>query len=60
MAHKALLPWENLDKEGGIAMEMRNETILNLARSFAGESQARTRYTVYAQIARKEGYEWIA
>lgn len=38
----------------------RNETILNLARSFAGESQARTRYTVYAQVARKEGYEWIA
>ena len=36
------------------------ETILNLARSFAGESQARTRYTVYAQAARKEGQEWIA
>lgn len=39
---------------------MRQETILNLARSFAGESQARTRYTVYAQVARKEGCEWIA
>lgn len=38
----------------------RNETILNLARSFAGESQARSRYTVYAGIARKEGQEWIA
>ena len=38
----------------------RQETILNLARSFAGESQARTRYTVYAGIARKEGNEWIA
>lgn len=38
----------------------RKETILNLARSFAGESQARTRYTVYAGIARKEGQEWIA
>ena len=37
-----------------------NQTILNLARSFAGESQARTRYTVYAQVARKEGQEWIA
>lgn len=36
------------------------ETIRNLARSFAGESQARTRYTVYAQVAREEGYEWIA
>ena len=38
----------------------RNETVRNLARSFAGESQARTRYTVYAGIARKEGYEQIA
>lgn len=36
------------------------ETIQNLARSFAGEAQARTRYTVYAKQARKEGYEWIA
>lgn len=35
-------------------------TIFNLARSFAGESQARTRYTIYAQVARKEGQEWIA
>lgn len=36
------------------------ETIINLARSFAGESQARTRYTVYAGVAREEGMEWIA
>lgn len=46
--------------EGGCAMELKNETIRNLARAFAGESQARTRYTVYAQAARKEGLEWIA
>jgi len=46
--------------EGGCTMELKNETILNLARAFAGESQARTRYTVYAQVARKEGQEWIA
>ena len=38
----------------------RKETVRNLARSFAGESQARTRYTVYAGVARKEGYEQIA
>lgn len=38
----------------------KNITLTNLARSFAGESQARTRYTIYAQQARKEGYEWIA
>ena len=42
-------------------MENQNKTtIANLAHSFAGESQARTRYTIYAGIARKEGYEWIA
>ncbi len=36
------------------------QTVLNLAKAFAGESQARTRYTIYAKEARKEGYEWIA
>ena len=32
----------------------------NLAISFAGESQARMRYTYYASVAKKEGYEQIA
>jgi len=42
-------------------MEFANsETRKNLVRSFAGESQARTRYTIYAQIAREENCEWIA
>lgn len=36
------------------------ETELNLLKSFAGESQARMRYTFYAKEARKEGYEQIA
>ncbi len=36
------------------------ETLLNLAKAFIGESQARNRYTFYASIARKEGYEQIA
>ena len=39
---------------------LNKQTLQNLARSFAGESQARTRYTIYAEVARKEGYEWIA
>lgn len=48
-------------EEGGCTMEQNhNETLLNLARSFAGESQARSRYTIYAKQARKEGQEWIA
>lgn len=38
----------------------QKETLSNLARSFAGESQARTRYTIYADVARQEGHEWIA
>ncbi|MDD6200989.1 MAG: ferritin family protein [Firmicutes bacterium] len=47
--------------EGGCSMDTnRRETLNNLARSFAGESQARTRYTVYAMAAREEGMEWIA
>lgn len=31
-----------------------------LMRSFAGESQARTRYNMYAKVAKKAGYEEIA
>lgn len=39
---------------------IKSETCKNLARSFAGESQARTRYTIYSQAARKKKLEWIA
>ncbi|MGA1845985.1 rubrerythrin [Deferribacter abyssi] len=35
------------------------KTLENLMKSFAGESQARNRYTFYASIARKEGYRQI-
>lgn len=38
----------------------QSETRTNLMRSFAGESQARERYTVYAGEARSEGWEQIA
>jgi len=37
-----------------------NQTLKNLAKAFVGESQARNRYTYYAKIAKKEGYEQIA
>jgi rubrerythrin len=37
-----------------------SETEKNLLKSFAGESQARNRYTFFASAARKEGYEQIA
>lgn len=36
-----------------------DETLKNLTKAFIGESQARNRYTFYAKIARKEGYEQI-
>lgn len=32
----------------------------NLLKAFAGESQARNRYSFFASVARKEGYEQIA
>ncbi|MBP5177464.1 MAG: rubrerythrin family protein, partial [Clostridia bacterium] len=36
------------------------QTELNLQAAFAGESQARNKYTYYASKAKKEGYEQIA
>ena len=37
-----------------------SQTQQNLLKAIAGESMARNKYTYYAEIARKEGYEWIA
>lgn len=37
-----------------------SRTEANLAYAFAGEAQARTKYTYYASQAKKEGYEQIA
>ncbi|MBM3189350.1 MAG: rubrerythrin family protein [Chloroflexi bacterium] len=36
------------------------QTEKNVLAAFAGESQARNRYTYFASVARKEGYEQIA
>ena len=36
------------------------KTEANLQAAFAGESQARNKYTYYASKARKEGYNQIA
>jgi len=38
----------------------RTRTEKNLLAAFAGESQARTRYTFFASVAKKEGYEQIS
>lgn len=37
-----------------------SKTELNLLKSFAGESQARNRYTYFAGVAKKEGFEQIS
>jgi len=39
---------------------MGTKTEKNILTAFAGESQARNRYTYFASRARKEGYEQIA
>ena len=36
------------------------QTLKNLQTAFAGESQARNKYTYFASVAKKEGYEQIA
>ena len=42
-------------------MELKgSKTEQNLLAAFAGESQARNKYTYFASVARKEGYEQIA
>ena len=42
-------------------MELKGScTEKNLLAAFAGESQARTRYTFFASVAKKEGYEQIS
>ena len=51
-------PYENYHK--GNVDFMRSQTRENLMRSFAGESQARNRYTIAASAARKERLEAVA
>lgn len=42
-------------------MELKGtKTEANLLAAFAGESQARNKYTYFASVAKKEGYEQIA
>lgn len=42
-------------------MELKgSKTEKNLQAAFAGESQARNKYTYFASVARKEGYQQIA
>lgn len=68
--HKSVQPFaspelegdERLMTSGGVRMSRLKgtRTEKNLLAAFAGESQARNRYTYFASQARKEGYEQIA
>lgn len=51
----------NNERGGEVTMNLKGtKTEKNLAEAFAGESQARNKYTYFASVARKEGYEQIA
>jgi len=41
-------------------MKYMNQTQENLLKAFAGESQARNKYLMFAKLARKDDLEWIA
>ena len=43
-----------------MSVQKGSKTEKNLQAAFAGESQARNKYTYFAQVARKEGYHYIA
>lgn len=48
-------------KKGRLSMKLKgSQTEKNLLTAFAGESQARNRYTYFASQARKEGYQQIS
>ena len=47
--------------KGDVIMDYKGtKTEQNLMAAFAGESQARNKYTYFASVAKKEGYEQIA
>ena len=49
-----------LEEEAPVSKYAGTQTEKNLEAAFAGESQARGKYTYFAAVARKEGYEQIA
>src|SRR5699024_7254395 len=51
---------ENRKEEKNMNKYAGTQTEKNLEAAFAGESQARNKYTYFASVAKKEGYEQIA
>ena len=53
--------FEKIEEKGVKKMELKgSKTEQNLLTAFAGESQARNKYTYFASVAKKEGYEQIS
>ena len=51
---------ENGGKRDGRKQICRNTDREELQEAFAGESQARNKYTYFASVAKKEGYEQMS
>ena len=52
--------WQGLERSMHMAALEQSKTRINLMRAFAGESQARNRYTFAAQLARGQRLEVVA
>ena len=52
--------FEKIDDEPKASKYAGTQTEKNLEAAFAGESQARNKYTYFSSVAKKEGYEQIA
>ena len=62
LCHKGVDDFEPIEENNG-SKECKlagTKTAKNLADAFAGESQARNKYTYFAEVARREGYEQLA
>ena len=62
LCHKGVEVFEPIEENNG-SKECKlagTKTAKNLADAFAGESQARNKYTYFAEVARREGYEQLA
>lgn len=63
LCHKGVEVFEEVVEApaaGGDNRLVGTKTAENLATAFAGESQARNKYTYFAEVARREGYEQLA
>ena len=61
LCHKGTEYFELVEeKKSGSGKLEGSKTAKNLADAFAGESQARNKYTYFAEVARREGYEQLA